>query len=333
MTTAPPEAIAAIVGGYHGAPFDVLGQHPLADGGRVVRTFQPQASAVSVLSGGERRPMEAASADGFFELTFPEAEEPFAYQLAIALPSGQTYVADDPYRFGPVLTEYDLYLFGEGNHFQLYEKLGAHPIEHEGAAGVSFAVWAPNALRVSVVGNFNQWDGRRLPMRPRGATGLWELFLPGLRPGDMYKFEVKSRFNDYQVVKSDPYGFAMELRPGTALGIGIAQVASLIPGVSRSGATIMGALALGLSRSAAAEFSFILAVPVMLAATLFELAGSPQALSADRLPVLVVGFLTAFVSALFVVRAFLRFVSLHTFAAFAWYRIVFGLLLLAWYLG
>ncbi len=216
MTTAAPEAIAAITGGYHGAPFDVLGQHPLEGGGRVVRAFQPQASAVSVLSGGERRPMEAAGADGFFELAFPLAAEPFAYQFAITLPSGQVYEADDPYRFGPVLSEYDLYLFGEGNHFQLYEKLGAHPIEHQGAAGVSFAVWAPNALRVSVVGDFNQWDGRRHPMRPRGATGLWELFLPGLRPGDVYKYEVKSRFNNYQVVKSDPYGFAMELRPGTA---------------------------------------------------------------------------------------------------------------------
>lgn len=128
-------------------------------------------------------------------------------------------------------------------------------------------------------------------------------------------------------------GVVDEMRTGTALGIGIAQVASLIPGVSRSGATIMGALALGLSRSAAAEFSFFLAIPVMFAATLFELAGSPQALSPDRLPVLAVGFVTAFVSALLVVRAFLRFVSLHTFSAFAWYRIVFGLALLAWYLG
>jgi len=120
--------------------------------------------------------------------------------------------------------------------------------------------------------------------------------------------------------------------PRTALGIGIAQVASLVPGVSRSGATIMGGLGLGLSRAAAAEFSFFLAIPVMVAATGFELATTPQVLSPDRLLIIAVGFVTSFVSAVFVVKAFLRFVSSHTFAAFAWYRIAFGLVLLAWYL-
>lgn len=128
-------------------------------------------------------------------------------------------------------------------------------------------------------------------------------------------------------------GTVDEMRPGVALGIGLAQVASLIPGVSRSGATIMGALGLGLSRSAAAEFSFFLAIPVMFAATLFELATGPQMLSGDRLLVLGIGFVTSFVAAVFVVKAFLRFVSLHSFDAFAWYRIVFGLLLLGWYLA
>jgi len=123
-----------------------------------------------------------------------------------------------------------------------------------------------------------------------------------------------------------------DMPTGTALGIGIAQIASLVPGVSRSGATIMGGLGLGLSRRAAAEFSFFLAIPVMVAATGFELATSPQVLSPDRLLVVAVGFLTSFVSAVFVVKAFLRFVSSHTFAAFAWYRIAFGLALLAWYL-
>ncbi|MGD8277503.1 MAG: undecaprenyl-diphosphate phosphatase [Gemmatimonadota bacterium] len=123
-----------------------------------------------------------------------------------------------------------------------------------------------------------------------------------------------------------------DLPPRTALGIGIAQVASLVPGVSRSGATIMGGLGLGLSRQAAAEFSFFLAIPVMVAATGFELATTPQILSPDRLLVVAVGFATSFVAALFVVKAFLRFVSHHTFAAFAWYRIAFGLVLLASYL-
>ncbi len=123
-----------------------------------------------------------------------------------------------------------------------------------------------------------------------------------------------------------------DIPPRTALGIGIAQVASLVPGVSRSGATIMGGLGLGLSREAAAEFSFFLAIPVMVAATGFELATTPQVLSPDRLLIVAVGFATSFVSAVFVVKAFLRFVSSHTFAVFAWYRIVFGLVLLAWYL-
>ena len=119
-----------------------------------------------------------------------------------------------------MLTEFDLYLFAEGKHYELYEKLGAHVIEHEGVSGVVFAVWAPNAQRVSVVGDFNQWDGRRAPMRPRGATGLWELFIPALAQGELYKYEIKSRFAGVLTIKSDPYGFAMELRPGTASSCG-----------------------------------------------------------------------------------------------------------------
>jgi 1,4-alpha-glucan branching enzyme len=219
MPTADPAAIAAIVGGYHGAPFDILGQHLVRVGGAsavAIRTYQPQASAVSVQRDGEPTVMETAGADGFYEATFPGETEFFKYKLAIGLPDGTHYEQDDPYRFGPVLTEFDLYLFGEGNHFELYHKLGAHPVVHEGVAGVVFAVWAPNALRVSVVGNFNLWDGRRHPMRPRGASGIWELFIPGLAQGEVYKYEIKSKFGSFLGVKSDPYGFAMELRPNTA---------------------------------------------------------------------------------------------------------------------
>jgi 1,4-alpha-glucan branching enzyme len=160
--------------------------------------------------------MEPIGAEGFFEAVFAGETVAFPYRLAVTLPDGREYELEDPYRFGPVLTEFDLYLFGEGNHFELYEKLGAHLIQHEGATGVVFAVWAPNAQRVSVVGDFNQWDGRRHPMRPRGASGLWELFIPTLAQGDLYKYEVKSRFEGFLGVKSDPYGFAMEVRPGTA---------------------------------------------------------------------------------------------------------------------
>jgi 1,4-alpha-glucan branching enzyme len=220
MTTVDPAAVAALTGGYHGAPFDILGQHPItqADGPAIaIRTLQPQAQAVSVVRDGLRVPMQPVEGGaGLYEAVFPETAEVFPYQLAIALPDGREYVIEDPYRFPPVLSEYDLYLFGEGNHFQLYEKLGAHCVEHAGAAGVAFAVWAPNAQRVSVVGDFNQWDGRRHPMRPRGASGLWELFIPGLAQGDLYKYEIKSRFVGFLGVKADPFGFAMELRPSTA---------------------------------------------------------------------------------------------------------------------
>jgi len=219
MLTADPAAIAALVAGTHGAPFDLLGQHAYGKGkksGLVIRTFQPQASGVAVVRGDERTPMAQVDPAGFYELTFPGVAEAFAYQLAITLPEGREYVAEDPYRFLPVLTEYDLYLFGEGNHFLLYEKLGAHPLTHEGVAGVHFAVWAPNAQRVSLVGDFNQWDGRRHPLRPRGASGLRELFVPGLASGDLYKYELRSPAGGLPFTKSDPYGFAMELRPSTA---------------------------------------------------------------------------------------------------------------------
>ncbi len=219
MPTADPAAIAAIAGGYHGAPFDILGQHLVTiDGGPAIsiRTYQPQAKAVSVKHGGDESLMEPVDDTGLYEAVFLGAKEIFPYRLAVTLPNGAEYEQEDPYRFGPVLTEFDLYLFGEGNHFELYQKLGAHLIVHEGVAGVVFAVWAPNGQRVSVVGNFNQWDGRRHPMRPRGASGIWELFIPGLAQGEVYKYEIKSKFGSFLGVKSDPYGFAMELRPNTA---------------------------------------------------------------------------------------------------------------------
>jgi 1,4-alpha-glucan branching enzyme len=218
-TTADPKAIAAVVGGYHGAPFDILGMHPdpsRQPPGLVVRTFQPQAAEVAMRRGAAVIPMQRVHAGGVFEAQFPGETEFFRYQLEIILPEGQTYVTEDPYRYPPVLTEFDLYLFGEGNHFRLYDKLGAHLIEHDGVRGVAFAVWAPNAERVSAIGEFNQWDGRRHPLRPRGAVGLWEIFIPGLVQGDLYKFEIKTRYQGYVAVKADPFGFASELRPKTA---------------------------------------------------------------------------------------------------------------------
>ena len=217
-----PGAVAAIAGGYHSTPFDILGIHPHTVEGKpaiVIRTFQPQALTVSVLRGYQAYPMRRVHQDGFFEAVFHQSEF-FHYRLSITLPAldggRQTYEIDDPYRYPPVLTDFDLHLLGEGTHFRLYEKLGARILEHAGSKGVCFAVWAPNAERVSVVGNFNQWDGRRHPMRPRGASGLWEIFIPGLKQGELYKFEVKSRHHGYLALKSDPYAHLSEMRPNTS---------------------------------------------------------------------------------------------------------------------
>jgi 1,4-alpha-glucan branching enzyme len=166
--------------------------------------------------------MEHIHPDGLFEAIFPGETEFFPYRLAITLhntpgsPGPQRYEMEDPYRYSPVLTDFDLHLFNEGTHLRLYEKLGAQLMEHEGTQGVCFAVWAPNAERVSVIGGFNQWDGRRHPMRPRGASGVWELFVPSLQQGDLYRFEIKTRYQGYMAVKSDPFAFATELRPNNA---------------------------------------------------------------------------------------------------------------------
>jgi len=219
MPTAHPDAITALLEGRHGAPFDLLGLHPLAADsptGWVVRAFQPHARAVAVKRGDSLTPMERIHSEGFFEAVFPADTAAFNYQLQITTDQ-DTYTLEDPYRFPPVLTEFDLHLFGEGTHFRLYDKLGAHVISHEGVSGVVFAVWAPNAERVSVIGEFNAWDGRRHPMRPRGAVGIWELFIPGLQQGGLYKYEIKTRHHrQLLAVKTDPYGFTSEVRPNTA---------------------------------------------------------------------------------------------------------------------
>ena len=177
-----PGAVAAIVGAYHSTPFDILGIHRHTLDGKpamVIRTFQPQALSVLVIRGDQVYPMRLVHQDGFFETAFHNQSEFFHYRLSITLPAldggrKQTYDIDDPYRYPPVLTDFDLHLLGEGTHCRLYEKLGARMLEHTNSKGVCFAVWAPNAERVSVVGDFNQWDGRRHPMRPRGASGVWE---------------------------------------------------------------------------------------------------------------------------------------------------------------
>ena len=216
--------INLIIHAAHWDPYSVLGQHEVANGGNrdpIVRAFLPEATRAWVLVAGQgnaakRIEMTRIHGDGFFECLLPKPGPNAGYRLAVENHEGHAWDFEDPYRFGPVLSDFDLHLLGEGTHLRNYEKLGAHLVTHVGVAGVCFAVWAPNAQRVSVVGNFNHCDGRRHPMRSRGPSGIWELFLPGLVQGELYKFEVKSRYQGYQATKSDPYGFFSEMRPKTS---------------------------------------------------------------------------------------------------------------------
>ena len=220
-----------IVRGEHSDPFAILGPHWIdADGSRslAIRVFRPNAAEVAIVSGKNKESFAAKQIlpGGLFEAVLPAAAAfgtapgatvpPNAYRLRIRFSDGNVLETLDPYALPPVLTEYDLYLFGEGTHYLKYEKLGAHVREVAGVRGVHFGVWAPNAKRVSVVGNFNFWDGRVHPMRHRGESGIWEIFLPGLDEGEVYKFEILGRFEGYLGLKADPYGFAGEVRPKNA---------------------------------------------------------------------------------------------------------------------
>ena len=224
VPTADRTEIDRIIHADHWDPFGTLGQHETTVAGkpaRVVRAFLPLAERAWVvdLSKGEpgvRRPMERAHTDGLFELIAADRPAPFPYRIAVENHEGHTWDFVDAYQFSPVLTDYDLHLLGEGTHLRNFEKLGAHIITHEGFRGVHFAVWAPNARRVSVVGDFNHWDGRSHPMRVRGAGGIWEIFIPDLVQGEVYKYEIKSQQNGYMIAKTDPYGYAAEMRPRTA---------------------------------------------------------------------------------------------------------------------
>ncbi len=219
-TTARREDIQRLVDARHPDPFSVLGPHLVEVGGQravALRVLIPGAEFVEAhLEDGAKEVvrLERVHPVGFFEAILPREREP-RYWLRAALPGHPAWDFEDPYRFGRILGDYDLYLLGEGSHFRSYEKLGAHCLDLSGIRGVHFVVWAPNAERVSVVGTFNAWDGRRHPMRNLGATGLWEIFLPGVGDGDLYKFEIRTRGGDIRL-KSDPHGFLFEFRPGTS---------------------------------------------------------------------------------------------------------------------
>ena len=210
------DTLEQIVAGQSHDPFSWLGRHAHDGQGVVIRAFLPLAVRAWVLpEGGKAVPMQRLHNAGAFEVHLPEAGFESGYRLRLENGEGHSWEIDDPYRFSTLLSDYDLYLIGEGNHFEKYKILGAHVCEHEGVSGVSFAVWAPNAQRVSVVGNFNHWDGRAHPMRVRGGSGVWELFVPELCEGEVYKFEIRTQSGDI-LLKVDPYAQQMELRPATA---------------------------------------------------------------------------------------------------------------------
>ena len=198
-----------IIAGRNADPFHYLGPHTENDH-TVVRVFLPDASRVFAISNGHERELERIDPAGLFA---GPLDDPEHYRLRARFGDNEVEL-EDPYRFPPVLSDFDLYLLGEGNHLTLYDKLGAHPIELEGVQGVSFVVWAPNARRVSVVSDFNFWDGRRHAMRVRG-NGYWEIFVPGAAAGDKYKYEIIARSGEL-LMKADPLGFSSEVRPLTA---------------------------------------------------------------------------------------------------------------------
>ena len=217
--------ISKICQGQHGDPFSVLGPHPVRGAKATtqvsVRCFLPGAAAVAAVddSGlllGKLTPRHDA---GFFEGHIQGALST-AYRLQVQWASGDSSTIDDPYRFGLLLGDMDVWLLGEGTHLRPFEVLGAQPCTVLGVAGTRFAVWAPNASRVSVVGDFNFWDGRRHPMRLRRECGVWELFLPGVAPGARYKYEVRTQHGEVLPQRADPYALQAELRPATASVVG-----------------------------------------------------------------------------------------------------------------
>jgi 1,4-alpha-glucan branching enzyme len=215
MSIATPE-LDQLVRREHPSPHSVLGAHP-DPGGVVVRAYRPAASEVRVLLDGDEPSVELEQIHpgGVFEGIVEGAELPLRYRLEVDYGSAGTFTIEDPYRFTPTIGELDLHLIGEGRHREVYDKLGAHPREHEGATGVAFAVWAPAAKAVSVVGDFNSWDGRLHAMRSLGSSGVWELFIPDVPVGSRYKYEILGADGELRL-KADPYARETEVPPLTA---------------------------------------------------------------------------------------------------------------------
>lgn len=208
-----------IVEGRHRSPHELLGMHQLGDGsGMVARVYWPGAAEVEVAPVHEKskpRFKLQQVRPGLFEGSTTKANEVYAYDLIVTLNDGTKLQTRDAYSFLPTLGETDLYLFGRGDERRIYDKLGAHLHTIDGIDGTSFAVWAPSAQRISVVGDFNGWDGRRHPMRALASSGVWEIFVPGVGEGTHYKFEIKTE-RGALILKTDPYGFFFEKMPKNA---------------------------------------------------------------------------------------------------------------------
>ncbi len=221
ITTTNLNELFQIVNVEHGEPHHVLGMHEVEHEGEkfvAVRAFVPQAKEIVVVDDADQDktyPMMKIHEDGFFEVIIEDRQEWFRYQLSLTDYEGNQWTTYDAYSFAPTISEYDRYLFGAGNHYKIFEKLGAHITTVDGVEGVAFGVWAPNAKAVSVIGNFNSWDGRRNQMRVLGESGIWELFVPGLKEYDQYKYQIKDKYNNV-CDKADPYASFAQLRPDTA---------------------------------------------------------------------------------------------------------------------
>jgi 1,4-alpha-glucan branching enzyme len=215
-------AIEEVCQARHGDVFAVLGPHQGRTGKTSIRCFLPSAVQVTAVDADGKLlvKLKERHADGFFEGSVAAATDT-PYQFQVQWGSGQTSTLHDPYRFGMVLGEMDVWLLSEGTHLRPFEILGAHPSTMQGVTGTRFAVWAPNAQRVSVVGDFNFWDGRRHPMRLRRECGVWELFLPDVAAGALYKFEIRTQHCDVLPARADPYALQAELRPATASCVGV----------------------------------------------------------------------------------------------------------------
>ncbi len=210
-------AIEALATGCHGDPFAILGPH-LRPEGVVVRTLRPgaeTAEAISPDSSEVHAQLLRRHRGGFFEGLVPDVQEMPRYRLRFTR-GGDSWEEEDTYRFPSTMAELDIYLMAEGRHLRLYEVLGAHPLTLDGVSGTRFAVWAPNARRVSVVGEFNDWDGRRHPMRRLVDVGAWEVFIPDVGPGELYKFELLGPLGELLPLKADPFAFLSQAAPGTA---------------------------------------------------------------------------------------------------------------------